>query len=164
MLDVPELDAILARSRRRGSPRLRAILEGWRRYDPATRLRSPMEARLLPLLSQHGIPMPRCNERLRLGEETFEVDFLWPVQGLVVETDGMKYHDNPEARSRDRCRSRVLRAAGYRVWRLRWQDLELRPQATMADLDRRLWADGRSISFRCSFPRNHSGKEQRKLA
>jgi very-short-patch-repair endonuclease len=139
MLNVPEIDAILAGPRRRGSPRLRTILEGWRRYDSAIRLRSPMEARLLPLLSQHGIPAPKCNEKLRLGNETIEVDFLWRANGLVVETDGMKYHDNPEAQARDGRRIRALRAAGYRVWRLRWEDLELRPQMTMAELARRLW-------------------------
>ncbi|HEX3609608.1 MAG TPA: type IV toxin-antitoxin system AbiEi family antitoxin domain-containing protein [Solirubrobacterales bacterium] len=140
MLNVPEIDAILAGPRRRGSPRLRAILEGWRRYDSAIRLRSPMEAKLLPLLSQHGIPVPECNGKLYLGGKTIEVDFLWRSQGFVVETDGLKYHDNPEAEARDHRRSRALRAAGYRVWRLRWEDLELRPQVTMAELARRLCA------------------------
>lgn len=138
ILNVPEIEAILAGPRRRGSPRLRLILDDWRRYSPATRLRSPMEAKLLPLLSQRGLPVPQCNEVLRLGDEEFEIDFLWRRQRLAVETDGRKYHDNPAARARDSIRNRILRAAGWRVWRLAWNDLEQRPEATMNELARLL--------------------------
>jgi hypothetical protein len=134
MLNVPEIDAILAGPRRRGSPRLRAILEDWRRYSPRTRVRSRMEAKLLPLLTQYGIPVPECNGELRIGGERFEIDFLWRRQRLVVETDGGAYHDNPEAEVRDRKRDTVLPAAGYRIWRLRWDDLEQKPTKTMAAL------------------------------
>lgn len=138
VLDVPEIDAILAKGRRRGSPRLRSVLEDWRRYPPAMRLRSPMEARLLPPLSRRGIPIPDCNEVLRIGGRRFEVDFLWRRRRLVVEVDGARYHDNPEARSRDDRRDRMLSAAGYDVWRIGWDDLEHRLEKTMCELARRL--------------------------
>jgi len=138
MLNVPEIDAILAGPRRRGSPRLRAILEDWRRYSPRTRVRSRMEAKLLPLLTQYGIPVPECNGELRIGGDRFEIDFLWRRQRLAVETDGGAYHDNPEAEARDRNRDTVLPAAGYRIWRLRWDDLEQKPTKTMATLTRLL--------------------------
>jgi len=138
MLDVFEIDTILAGPRRRGSPLLRGILQDWRRYAPATRVRSVLEAKLLPLLTQHGIPAPQCNVKLRVEREQFEIDFLWRPQRLIVETDGGQYHDNPEARARDRRRDRLLIAAGYRVWRLRWDDLDRRPEATMTELTRRL--------------------------
>lgn len=139
MLNVAEIDMILRTGpRRRGSRPLRLILEDWRRYSPKTRLRSRMEAKLLPLLSRFGIPAPQCNTKLRVGSESFEVDFLWRRQHLVIETDGRRYHDNPEARKRDRHRDRILSAAGYRVWRLTWDDLQERPEATMSELTRRL--------------------------
>jgi very-short-patch-repair endonuclease len=138
MLNVPEIDLILAGPRRRGSPLLRTVLDNWRRYPPAMRLRSRMEAMLLPLLSSRGIPMPQCNEVLTVGGERFEVDFLWSRQRLIVEADGARYHDNPEARFRDRRRDRILGAAGYRTWRLQWDDLTHRPEETMAQLVRRL--------------------------
>jgi very-short-patch-repair endonuclease len=138
MLNVPEIDAILDGPRRKGSRALRGILEGWRRYQPAIRVRSVMEAKLLSVLTQHAIPAPRCNVKLEVGAETLEVDFLWPRQRLVIETDGSKYHDNPEAEARDARRDRLLEAAGFAVWRLRWDDLAHRPGATMADLARRL--------------------------
>jgi very-short-patch-repair endonuclease len=138
MLNVPEIDAILAGPRRRGSPRLRVILEGWRRYSPGVRVRSPMEAKLLPLLTLRDIPAPECNVDLRVAGEIFEIDFLWRRQRLAVETDGGKYHDNPQAQARDRYRDRVLAAAGYRTLRLRWDDLDDRPEATMNRLIRLL--------------------------
>lgn len=138
MLNVPEIDAILDGPRRRGSPRLRMILEGWRRYSPAIRLRSVMEAKLLPLLTLRGIAAPECNAKLWIRGEPFEVDFLWRRQRLAVETDGERYHDNPEAEGRDRRRNEVLPEAGYRIWRLRWGDLERRPEETMTTLARLL--------------------------
>lgn len=139
MLNVPEIDAILAGGpRRRGSPVLRIVLGDWRRYPPAIRLRSPMEAKLLPLLSRRGIPIPECNEVLTIDGERIQVDFLWRRQRLAVETDGAKYHDNPEARTRDRRRDRILQTAHYRVWRIGWDDLEHQPDATMSELARRL--------------------------
>jgi very-short-patch-repair endonuclease len=137
MLDVAEIDRILSGPRRRGSPRLRSILEDWRRY-PRMRLRSPMEAKLLPLLSQRNLPVPACNELLRIGERSFEVDFLWRRHQLVVETDGGRFHDNSVAQARDLDRNRVLVAGGFRVVRLRWEELRDRPEATITEIERLL--------------------------
>lgn len=137
LLDVSELDSILLGPRRRGSRCLRRILDEWRRY-PALRLRSRMEAKLLPLLSQGGLPIPSCNEMLRIGERSFEVDFLWRRQRLAVETDGGRFHDNPQAQARDLARNRALTGAGFRVLRLRWEELRDRPEATIAKIGRLL--------------------------
>jgi very-short-patch-repair endonuclease len=135
VLDVVEFEEFLTASpRRRGSPLLRAILDDWRRYPRRLRLRSRMEAKLLPLLTRWRIPIPRVNEYLHVSGERFELDFLWPEARLVVETDGRKYHGNPFAQARDDHRNRVLRAAGYEVRRLSWQDLTTRPQTTLNHL------------------------------
>jgi very-short-patch-repair endonuclease len=134
MLDVAEIESILAGSRRRGSRLLRAVLEGWQDYVPGTRLRSPLEAKLLPMLALRDIPAPRCNVKLPVGDETFEVDFIWRRERVIVEADGGKFHDNPQAEARDRRRDYVLSAAGYRVHRLRWYDLDERPEAAMHEL------------------------------
>jgi very-short-patch-repair endonuclease len=138
LLNVPEIDTILTGPRRRGSPRLRGILEHWRRYSPETRLRSRMEAKLLPLLSRHTIPIPECNTVLTVDGEFFEIDFLWRAQRLAVETDGSQFHGNPLAQARDRHRDRVLAAAGYHVHRLAWEDLRDRPEAVAAEISRLL--------------------------
>jgi very-short-patch-repair endonuclease len=138
MLDVAEIDAILARCRRRGSRTLRPLLDDWRRYPSEIRVRSRLEAKLLPLLTRWGLPIPRVNSKLRLGAKRYELDFLWPDQRLVVETDGGRYHGNPVAKARDSARNRALRAAGYEVRRLTWADLVDRPEACLAEISRLL--------------------------
>jgi Protein of unknown function (DUF559) len=134
MLDIPEIDRILAGPRRRGSPLLREMLEDWRRYKGETRLRSIMEAKLLPLLTRLNLPIPGCNEKLTLDGETFEIDFLWRERRLAIETDGRQFHDNPNALLRDSNRNRALAKAGYSVLRLSWEDLRDRSEATMAEI------------------------------
>ncbi len=138
MLDVPEIDAILACSRRRGSRTLRLVLEDWRRYPSQIRVRSRLEAKLLVLLTRWGLPIPRCNTKLRLGDRRYELDFLWPDHRLVVETDGGCYHGHPVAQARDSARNRALRAAGYEVRRLTWDDLVDRPEASLGEIARLL--------------------------
>jgi very-short-patch-repair endonuclease len=139
VLSVPEIDHILAASPpRRGSRRLLQILEDWRRYEPGIKIRSRMEARLLPLLTRARLPIPECNAKLRAGGETFEIDLLWREQRVAVEADGAQFHDNPPAGKRDSRRNRALAAAGFVVHRLGWEDLRDRPEAVMAELARLL--------------------------
>ena len=40
------------------------------------------------------------------------VDFYWPELGLVVETDGLRYHRTPSQQARDRLRDQAHAAAG----------------------------------------------------
>jgi very-short-patch-repair endonuclease len=42
----------------------------------------------------------------------FEVDFFWPDLGLVVETDGLRYHRTPSTQARDARRDRAHTLAG----------------------------------------------------
>jgi very-short-patch-repair endonuclease len=137
MLDVMAIDSILAGRRRRGSASLRGILDDWRRYS-RVRLRSRMEAKLLPQLSQRDLPIPECNQMLEVGGRSFEIDFLWRRQRLALEADGGQFHDNPLAEARDLERNRTLIAGGFRVLRLRWEELSDRPESTMARLERLL--------------------------
>lgn len=136
MLSVPQIDAVLDGPSRRGARTLLRLLGPWRRYREGMTIRSRQEAKLLPLLSEHGLPVPQVNEKLMIGPESFEVDFLWRPVRLVVETDSHRFHDNPEAMARDRHRDRVLRGAGFRVWRIRWDDLTQRSESTLAELSR----------------------------
>jgi very-short-patch-repair endonuclease/predicted transcriptional regulator of viral defense system len=138
LLDAGAIDRVLDGPRRRGARHLRRVLEPWRRYRPGIKLRSRMEAKLLPLLSEAALPIPQTNAKLRVGGKTYEVDFLWRAQKVVVETDGGRFHDNPAAGSRDSERNRALASAGFLVSRLGWEDLRDRPGGTMAELARHL--------------------------
>ena len=66
--------------------------------------------------------------------EGFEVDFLWPDQRLVVETDGAAAHLTPTAFERDRRRDAALQVAGFRVVRFTWRQITEEPHAVAAIL------------------------------
>lgn len=136
VLDVSEIDGILLEGRRGGEKKLHRVLEPWRRYSPRIRVRSRMEAKMLPLLTHHSLPIPECNEKLRIGHETFEVDFLWRRQKVVVETDGGRFHGTPVAQARDAHRNRVLARAGYRVPRIGWAEFRDEPDRAIAEVRR----------------------------
>jgi very-short-patch-repair endonuclease len=123
-----DLRAALARSPgRRGGPALRALLDDDRK--PAL-TRSEAEARLLGLLRAADLLPTAVNERV--GRH--EVDFLWNEQRLVVEVDGFAYHAHRAAFERDRIRDAELQAAGYRVMRVTWRQIERRSEAVIARL------------------------------
>jgi very-short-patch-repair endonuclease len=150
ILDVPATERVMARARRRGAPVLRAILGDWRAAgsEPGTgqpgsqpHLRSELEARLLALIGAARLPLPLCNRRVEADGHRIEVDFLWPEQRLVVETDGERFHDNPVAFERDRMRDRALHLSGYRVVRMTHSQIDSEPEAAISTIRRLLAND-----------------------
>jgi very-short-patch-repair endonuclease len=140
-LDAEEIDRILARGRRRGAPRLRAILAPWRgTHEKRPVVRSRLEARLLHLLIEKGLPAPRTNVKVRVDGHRFEVDLLWDEQRLAIETDGEETHDTRIAFQRDRRRDQILTAAGYRTSRITWQQVVDEPNAVVNRVARMLKA------------------------
>jgi very-short-patch-repair endonuclease len=103
------LAQILARPGLPGVPALRVLLDGerFRRTD------SELERRFLRLVRRAGLPLPQTRVAL-LG---FRLDFYWPELGLVVETDGLRYHRTASQQGRDRERDQVLAARGLAVLR-----------------------------------------------
>jgi very-short-patch-repair endonuclease len=69
---------------------------------------SELERRFLRLIEAAHLPMPVTSKRLN----GFKVDFYWPHLGLVVETDGLRYHRTPAQQARDRLRDQAHTAAG----------------------------------------------------
>lgn len=138
-LDAGDIDLVLSRGRRRGAPRLRAILAGWRTdTESRPRIRSRLEARLLPLLNEEGLPVPRTNVKLAVGGKELEVDFLWETRRLVIETDGEETHGTKVAFNRDRWRDQMLIAAGYRTARVTWAQIRDEPNAVIHRIARML--------------------------
>jgi very-short-patch-repair endonuclease len=74
---------------------------------------SRLERLFLAITDQAGLPRPETARRLN----GFKVDFYWPELGLVVETDGLRYHRTPAQQARDRVRDQVLAASGLTVLR-----------------------------------------------
>ena len=93
----------------RGVPALRRVLD--RRTFRLTD--SELERIFLRLVRAIGLPTPRTG----VWVNGFRVDFFWPELGLVVETDGLRYHRTPAQQVRDRRRDQVHTAAGLTTLR-----------------------------------------------
>ena len=63
---------------------------------------------------------------------TVEVDFLFPRERLVVETDGWRFHGHRAAFERDRRRDAELTRAGYRCLRFTHRQIANEPGAVAA--------------------------------
>lgn len=120
ILDVNGIEASLD-PRRRGEKALRALLDAWRRAAVVSRkkrLKSPLEAKVLPLVLGHGFADPLTNAPVQLAEGQIEVDFLWPDHRFVLEADSRDYHSTEFAFERDRWRDRELLRVGYSTLRV----------------------------------------------
>lgn len=101
--------ALAARVPRPGSGRLRAILDR-HDFNPTD---SYLERRFLSLVRRAAVPAPVTQARV----DGFRVDFYWPALGLVVETDGLRYHRTAFQQSRDLRRDQAHSAAGLETLR-----------------------------------------------
>ena len=126
VLDVAGIEPHL-RPGRRGSASLRRLLL---EYREDLVVRSELEERFLELVCAARLPAPRVNVALT----GLEVDFLWPEQRVVVETDGFAYHGGRQAFEADRVRDAALLTSGYRVLRLTWRQVTRERRATTATL------------------------------
>ncbi len=74
---------------------------------------SPLEDAFLALCDAYDIPRPLV-QPIVAG---FRVDFCWPEERLIVETDGYEHHGTRAAFERDRAKDARLTASGWRVLR-----------------------------------------------
>ena len=89
---------------------------------------SELEYLFLRLCRRHRLPPPSVN--VRLGP--FVVDFLWPEQRLIVETDGYRYHRGRLAFEADHARQLALEQLGYRVRRYTYRQVTQAPREVAA--------------------------------
>jgi very-short-patch-repair endonuclease len=76
------------------------------------------------------LPIPLTKQRVN----RFEVDFFWPDLGLVVETDGLRYHRTPSAQLRDARRDRAHVIAGMTPMRFTHYEVRYEPDRVRAAL------------------------------
>ncbi len=131
LLDIPAIEASMDPGRR-GMPSLRKLVDEWRRAAPVAKkgkLKSPLEAKVLPLVLRRSLPAPRLNAPVRIANGRIEVDFLWPEARFVVEADSRDFHATHVAFERDRWRDRELMRAGYATLRVTHREAEQEPEA-----------------------------------
>ncbi len=98
---------------------------------------SELEREFMRLVRRAGLPRPETGVRLN----GFKVDFFWPALGLVVETDGLRYHRTPSQQARDRRRDQVHARAGLTPLRFTHAQVRFEPggvACTLTDVAARL--------------------------
>lgn len=98
---------------------------------------SELERRFLPIVDNAGLPLPLTGQHVN----GFKVDFYWPDLGLVVETDGLRYHRTAAQQTRDRQRDQAHTAAGLTPLRFTHAQVRYEPRyvrATLAAVAHRL--------------------------
>jgi predicted transcriptional regulator of viral defense system len=129
LFDLTAVEDVLSRAgNRRGAGALRSALNAYTPEPAFTRSR--LEKRFLALCRAAGVPTPRTNNVTGADE----VDFTWPDRRLIVEADSFRDHGTRAAFERDRRRDQRLAAAGWRVVRVTWRQVEEEPAEVAATL------------------------------
>jgi very-short-patch-repair endonuclease len=98
---------------------------------------SELERRFLPIVRRAGLSVPQTGRWVN----GFKVDFYWPRLGLVVETDGLRYHRTASQQARDRVRDQAHMAAGLTCLRFTHAQVRFEPdhvRSTLQAVRRRL--------------------------
>jgi very-short-patch-repair endonuclease len=98
---------------------------------------SRLERRFLPIVLRVGLPLPETQRYVN----SFRVDFLWRALGLLVETDGLRYHRTPAQQAADRLRDQEHAAAGLTTLRFTHGQIRYEPahvERILAAVARRL--------------------------
>jgi very-short-patch-repair endonuclease len=123
---------------------LRSALEGYNGQPGVAILRTTLDQRtftvtdtqlerlFLPLARQAGLPLPKTQQSVN----GFRVDFYWPELGLVVETDGLRYHRTPAQQALDRVRDQTHAAAGLTPLRFTRAQVRYEPARVRRVLER----------------------------
>ena len=105
LVDTEQIRAKLEETRgRHGVRMVRQVVD----RDGFVATDTQLEQRFLPIARRLGLPPPLTQEWVH----GFRVDFFWPGLGLVVETDGLRYHRTPAQQAADRLRDQAHAAAG----------------------------------------------------
>jgi very-short-patch-repair endonuclease len=93
---------------------------------------SDLEILFRPITAETGLPFPLSKQVVN----GWEVDFYWPDLGLVVETDGLRYHRTASTQTRDARRDRAHSLAGMTPLRFTHYEIKHEPAMVRAELSR----------------------------
>ena len=101
--------------------------------------RSELERLFIPSAIRAGLAVPDTRQTVT----GFEVDFFWPTLGLVVETDGLRYHRTPWQQAKDLRREQAHSAAGltplrFTHWQVKYETTTV--ERVLRDVGKRLTA------------------------
>jgi very-short-patch-repair endonuclease len=88
------------------------------------------------LLATAGVPMPSSQVNITDAGGAFvcRADFAFVEHRIAIELDGYRWHSDVAAFNKDRRVQNRLLALSWRVLRLTWWDVDLRPAAVVAEV------------------------------
>lgn len=92
---------------------------------------SDLEILFRPIAAKAGLPLPLTKQIVN----GFEVDFFFPGLGLVVETDGLRYHRTPSTQTRDAQRDRAHVLVGMTPLRFTHYEVKYEPSRVQRELN-----------------------------
>jgi very-short-patch-repair endonuclease len=106
----------LGRAPGRSPKTVREVLAArWPGYDPGE---STLETRVLRLLADAGLPLPRQQHRVVVDGRRYRVDLAYPELLVAIECDGFRWHAQRSDWDRDLRRQNDLVRTGWRVLRI----------------------------------------------
>jgi very-short-patch-repair endonuclease len=132
LLDFDTLIAAVQRAN--GRKKLNELKKAIERHRPGQIVREELEHRFLELVHAAGLPDPQTNVKVRTRRRTYEVDCLWPDEGVAVELDGRAAHIRAAAFEEDRARDAALTATGLRPLRFTWHRVTGEGEEVLAEL------------------------------
>lgn len=120
----------LGRGLKGGSVLREVVFDALRRRRP---LRSLLELLFWRLLVAHGLPLPRVDVPIQDEHGVMYLDFVYPLRGLVIETDGRRFHGADRFES-DRLRDQRLAAMGFIVFKVTFKQLKEDPAGVVRRL------------------------------
>jgi hypothetical protein len=142
LVHVKELRTVLDRhgtSGRDGTAALRALLvERDPDYVPPE---SDLERDYRRIFQNGGLPDPVRQYPVPNGSTFYRIDFAYPEARLAIEVDSYKYHSGRQNWQKDKVRSNVLVAQGWRVLHFTKEDKK-NPRRVVAEVESALRAAG----------------------
>lgn len=93
---------------------------------------SDLEILFRPISAEAGLPFPLSKQIVN----GWKVDFFWPDLGLVVETDGLRYHRTASTQTRDARRDRAHALVGMTPLRFTHYEVKYEPTQVRQELRR----------------------------
>jgi very-short-patch-repair endonuclease len=133
LTSIPALRSYLRKygHQRPGAAALRALLAD---VDPVHPARSTLEVKARRLLVAHGITDFVREFPLTWNGRTYRYDFAFPRRGVILETNGRRWHDDAADYEHDHEKWSVPGRLGYRIVLATWAKVTRDPHALLADL------------------------------
>jgi very-short-patch-repair endonuclease len=102
--------------------------------DPVNAARSTLEVKTRRLLVEHGLRDFVREFPLTWNGNTYRFDFAFEPSRTILETNGRRWHDDPNDYERDNDKWSVPGRLGYRIVFATWDKVTRRPQDLITEL------------------------------